>query len=183
MRSGGLLGRGRKVLDIGCGIGRFEAALASEVEHVVGIDISAEMIKLARQRCAELANVRFQRCSGRDLSLFDDGSFDLVLAVDCLPYLAQAGMTLVERHLAEAARVLRTPGDLVIVNFTYRGDPARDRADVERLAHASGFDVLRAGTREFSLWDGLTFHLVKNHNRPVAGEAAPRSAGGKDEAG
>jgi hypothetical protein len=57
--------------------------------------------------------------------------------------------------------VLATAGDLLIINFSYRGDPARDRADVDSLAQAFGLEILRAGTREFSLWDGLTFHLSK----------------------
>jgi SAM-dependent methyltransferase len=161
IRGWNLTGRDRRVLDIGCGIGRFEEALAPEMGHVVGIDISAEMILAARRRCAGLRNVQLLQCSGRDLSLFDDGSFDLVLAVDCLPYLVQSGMSLVERHVAEAARVLATAGDLLIINFSYRGDPARDRADVDSLAQAFGLEILRAGTREFSLWDGLTFHLSK----------------------
>jgi SAM-dependent methyltransferase len=165
IRSWDLLGHGRRVLDIGCGIGRFEEALAPEVEQIVGIDISAEMIMAARRRCAALSNVQFHQSSGRDLSLFADGSFDLVLAVDCMPYVAQAGMGLVERHVAEAARVLKSGGGLLIINFTYRRDPGCDRADVERLAQAFGFDVLRAGTREFRLWDGLTFHLATHDNR------------------
>ncbi|HEX2724763.1 MAG TPA: class I SAM-dependent methyltransferase, partial [Beijerinckiaceae bacterium] len=166
IRGWGLTGPGRRVLDIGCGIGRFEEALAQEVEHVVGIDISAEMILAARRRCAAVGNVQFHQCSGRDLSPFGDDSFDLVLAVDCLPYLVQSGMSLVERHFAEAARVLTAASDLLIVNFSYRGDSARDRADVTRLAQVFGFDVRRAGTHEFSLWDGLTFHLVRTDKRP-----------------
>jgi ubiquinone/menaquinone biosynthesis C-methylase UbiE len=181
IRSWGLVGQGRKVLDVGCGIGRFEEALASEVEQMVGIDISAEMIMAARRRCAGLANVEFHQSSGRDLSPFADDSFDLVLAVDCMPYVAQSGTSLVERHVAEAARVLKPGGDLLIINFTYQGDPGRDRAEVERLAHAFGFNVLRAGTREFRLWDGLTFHLARNDNSHEVEEAAlaGRERGGR----
>jgi SAM-dependent methyltransferase len=159
LRDWGLLGRQRCVLDLGCGIGRFGEALAGEVQAFVGIDISGEMIAVAQRRCAGLGNVSFQRSSGRDLSLFPDGAFDLVLAVDCFPYLVQSGMGLVETHLAEAARVLRLGGDLVILNFSYRGDPARDRADVARLVTACGFEVVRDASRPFTLWDGLAFHL------------------------
>ena len=162
LRRARLLGAGRDVLDIGCGIGRFEAALAAEVRSAVGIDISAAMIAAARERCAGLPNVSFAQCSGRDLSMFADASFDLVLAVDSFPYLVQSGMALAATHVGEAARVLRPGGELLILNFSYRGDPERDRADVARLARASGFTVRRAGTREFRLWDGLAFQLARS---------------------
>jgi SAM-dependent methyltransferase len=159
LRGWGLLGRERTVLDLGCGIGRFGEALAGEVKAFVGIDISGEMIEAARRRCVAFSSISFQQSSGRDLSLFADGIFDLVLAVDSFPYLVQSGMEVVETHIAEAARVLRPGGDLVVLNFSYRGDAAQDRADLSRLANACGFAVVRDGTREFTLWDGLAFHL------------------------
>jgi ubiquinone/menaquinone biosynthesis C-methylase UbiE len=159
MREWGLVGRGRDLLDIGCGIGRFEEALAGEAASVVGIDVSGGMIAEARARCADLPNVRLLQCSGRDLAMFGDASFDLVFSVDAFPYLVQSGMTLAARHVAEAARVLRPAGDLLILNFSYRGDLAADRVEVARLAAASGLEVVRDGTRPFALWDGVAFHL------------------------
>jgi len=161
MREWGLLGPGRRVLDLGCGIGRFGEALAAETQVVVGIDISGEMIAAARRRCAASPNLTFLQSSGRDLSQFHDGFFDLVIAVDTFPYLVQASMSLAERHVAEAARVLAREGDLLILNFSYRGDPNKDRADVKRLSQTFGFEVVRDGTPAFTLWDGLAFHLVK----------------------
>jgi SAM-dependent methyltransferase len=159
MRDWGLLGSHKSILDLGCGIGRFGEALASEVGSVVGIDISVEMIETARRRCAAFANVTFLQSSGRDLSQFRDDSFDLVLAVDSFPYLVQSGMSLVETHIAEAARVLKPDGDLLVLNFSYRGDPGQDRADLHRLGEAFGYKVLRDGVPAFTLWDGLVFHL------------------------
>ena len=160
LRAEGLLGPTGRLLDIGCGIGRVEEALASEVGLAVGIDISAAMIAAARQRCAGLRNVRFLQCSGRDLSGFADASFDLVLAIDAFPYLVQSGMALAARHVDEAARVLRPDGRLLIFNFSYRDDIAADQGDVARLAAAAGFDVRRNGSREFALWDGAAFELA-----------------------
>jgi SAM-dependent methyltransferase len=162
MREWGLLGPDRALLEIGCGIGRFPQALAREASSVTGIDISAGMIETARRRCAGLANVRLVECSGRDLSLFEDDGFDVVFAVDAFPYLVQSGMALAERHVREAARVLKAGGDLLILNFSYRGDLDMDRSDMARLAAESGFRVLRNGTHEFTLWDGAAFHLVKD---------------------
>ena len=161
LRGERLLGRGRDVLEIGCGIGRFQEALAAEVRSIVGIDISAGMIAAARKRCGHLANVLLLQSSGRDLARFTNESFDLVLAVDAFPYLVQSGMAVAATHFREAARVLRPDGQLLVLNFSYRGDAELDRADVVRLAANAGLRVLRDGTREFALWDALAFQLAK----------------------
>jgi SAM-dependent methyltransferase len=156
-----VLGPERHVLDIGCGIGRFERGLAERVATITGIDISPRMLETARQRCAGLANVRFIETSGRDFAPFPHGSLDAVLAIDAMPYVWRAGAALVATHFAEVARVLRADGDFVILNLSYRGDLELDRQDVGRLAEAAGLEVLRNGTQDLRLWDGVTFHLRK----------------------
>ena len=155
-----LLRADSSVLDIGCGIGRIECALAAEVASITAIDISPGMIEEAQRRCRDLANVAFEQCNGRDLARYLDCTFDLVLAVDSFPYLFAADRKIVARHLRDAARVLRPGGALVILNFSYRGDEEADRRDIERLGGANGFLIRRAGTRDFNLWDGLTFLLT-----------------------
>ena len=157
----GVLGPERQVLEIGCGIGRFAQALASRVAAITGIDIAPAMIETARERCAGLANVMLLETFGRDLSPFRSASFDLVLAVDAMPYIWRAGTAVVATHFAEIARVLRRGGDCVILNLSYRADLARDRKDVRRLAEAAALRVLRNGTLDLRLWDGATFLLRK----------------------
>jgi SAM-dependent methyltransferase len=157
----GLIAPDRRVLDLGCGIGRFAAALAPRVASVTGIDLSPAMIDLARARCAGFRNVRLLVGSGRGFPEVGDAGTDLLLAVDSFPYIVQAGAELVDCHLAEAARVLRPGGDLAIFNFSYGGDLDADRRDVAARAAASGFRVVRDGTRDLTLWDGATFHLVR----------------------
>ncbi|ACL55975.1 Methyltransferase type 11 [Methylobacterium nodulans ORS 2060] len=155
----GLLGPGRRVVDLGCGIGRIAAALAPRVAQVVGLDIAPAMIAAARARCAGLPNVAFHLGTGRDLAPVATGSADLLLAVDCLPYLVQAGEAVLRGYVREAARVLRPRGDFVILNFSYRGDLARDRRDAARLSREHGFALKRDGTADFATWDGRSFHL------------------------
>jgi SAM-dependent methyltransferase len=157
----GVLGPERHVLEIGCGIGRFEQALAGRVAAITGIDIAPGMIATARERCAGLSNVRLLEASGRDLAPFPPGSFDTVLAIDVMPYICRAGAALVAAHFAEVARVLRSGGDCVILNLSYRGDVELDRQDARRLGEAAGLRVLRNGTADLRLWDGATFHLRK----------------------
>jgi ubiquinone/menaquinone biosynthesis C-methylase UbiE len=158
----GVLGRDATVLEIGCGIGRFVEALAPKVGRITGIDISSGMIERARQRCSHLSNARLRITSGRDLSAFADETLDLVLAADVFPYLVQAGLSLAEGHLAEAARVLRPGAHLAILNFSYRDDPEADRADLDRIAACNSLSLMRIGRQDFSLWDAATFLLVKD---------------------
>ncbi|HEX8166991.1 MAG TPA: class I SAM-dependent methyltransferase [Beijerinckiaceae bacterium] len=161
LRRWGVVAPGRTMLEIGCGIGRFEEALAPTLRLAAGIDVSAAMLRAARERCAGLANTAFVQTSGLDLAAFRDESFDLVLAVDSFPYLVQAGPALLARHVAEAARVLQPGGDLVILNLSYRGDLDRDRRDLSDLT-GGAFAIRRNGIQgEFRLWDGAAFHLSR----------------------
>ena len=160
-----LLGPGRSVLDIGCGIGRMERALSPHVGAITAIDVSPGMTDEARRRCCDLPNARFELCEGRGLSGFAEESFDLVLAIDSFPYLFAADPAIAARHVRDAAHILRLGGTLAILNFSYRGDVAADRRDIERLAAFSDLDVDRAGTRDFAIWDGLTFLLSRPARR------------------
>lgn len=154
-----LLGIHRQTLEIGCGIGRMQVALAPRVAEVHGIDISPRMIEAARRRCAGLPNVHLSLGSGRDLAGFAAESLDMVYAVDSFPYIFQAGPALAEAHFHEAARVLRPGGDFVIFNYSYRDDLAGDKRDVNRLARAAGFAVMVSGGQPFTFWDGIVFRM------------------------
>ena len=180
----GLIGPECDVLDLGCGIGRVAAALAPRCRSVLGIDISPGMIAEARRRHT-CPNVRFAVTDGRELpaavqidsepsncigaKLGHDGmsgdayplraSFDLVLAVDSFPYLMQAGLGVAERHVSDAARCMRKGGALAILNLSYRGGLAADRADAARWASLFGWRLARNGETPFALWDGAVFVL------------------------
>jgi len=161
LREWRLLGASLAVLDIGCGIGRIERALAPDVRSITGIDVSPVMIVEARRRCADLANVDFAVCNGADLAAFEGRRFDLILAVDSFPYLVAADPAIAARHIAEATALLPSNGALLILNFSYRGDLELDRAELSKLACLHRLAVERDGTRDFTLWDGATFLLRK----------------------
>ncbi len=154
------LGPDRDVLQIGCGIGRIEAAMAPRVREAVGVDVSAGMIAAARRRCAGIPNARFEHTDGRDLGLFARGRFDLVFAVDTFPYLVAAGEDVVARHFAEARRVLRPGGAFVILNYSYRGDTGHDRDDVDRLSRAHGLHVMQVDEGPPSIWSGRIHRMT-----------------------
>lgn len=151
----------RSVLDIGCGIGRIAAELAPKVKEVQGIDVSGRMIDVALRRCASLGNVGLTKGTGRDLREFADGIFDAAIAVDTFPYIRQSGEALVEAYFSETARVLKPGGDLVILNYSYRGDDPADILEIARLAAANELAVVLNGERPFVMWDAAAFHLRK----------------------
>jgi SAM-dependent methyltransferase len=160
LREWGLLGVERTVLDVGCGIGRLSVALSRDVRQIVGVDVSARMIDVARRRAAGLANARFEAVDGRQLP-FAVGSFDLVLAVDSMPYIVGLGAELVDRNFREIARMLRPGGDFVVLHFSYRDDLEADRRNVAALAARHGFEVRENGATPFSLWNAAAFRLTR----------------------
>lgn len=77
------VGRGSRVLSLGCGIGDTELLLAPHVGEVVGVDLSPAAIRQARADAARLglANARFEQGSHAD------GRFDAAIAVFFLHHL------------------------------------------------------------------------------------------------
>ena len=116
-----LLPAGWDVADLGCGTGQTAAALAPHVRTVVGVDQSAAMLRAARRRTADLANVDLRQGSLEALPL-DDDSVDGVLLVLALTYVADP-----RRALGEASRVLRSGGRVVVVDLL-----RHDREDFQR---------------------------------------------------
>src|SRR5687768_382175 len=86
--------RGRRVLDAGCGAGPLFAALRDRGALVTGVDASAGMVDLARQRLGPDADVRVADLV--EPLPFDDQAFDDVIASLVLHYLPDWGPTLRE---------------------------------------------------------------------------------------
>jgi ubiquinone/menaquinone biosynthesis C-methylase UbiE/DNA-binding transcriptional ArsR family regulator len=107
----GLLDTEWTVGDLGCGTGQAAEALAPCVRAVVAIDESAAMLQAARRRLRAHANVELRRGSLEALPL-DDASLDAAVCVLVLHHLPEP-----ERALAEAARVLRPGGRLLVVDM------------------------------------------------------------------
>lgn len=98
--------RGRKLLDLGCGRGRFASRLTGAGFDVVGLDRSRGMLDRAT------GGGQFVCGSARALP-FGDGRFDAAVAVEVLEHVEPGSIDAV---LGEAARVLRPGGRLVIVD-------------------------------------------------------------------
>ena len=74
-----------EVLDVGCGSGWAARLLASQAVngHVVGIDVSDEMIRVAREQSESFQNIEFQVASAEQLP-FPDASFSHAFSMESL---------------------------------------------------------------------------------------------------
>ncbi|MBS2022271.1 MAG: metalloregulator ArsR/SmtB family transcription factor, partial [Deltaproteobacteria bacterium] len=84
----GLLPPEWTVADLGCGAGTMSASLAPHVQKVIAVDQSAAMLRTARRRLGELANVELHRAELEQLP-FADATVDAALSVLVLAYVAE----------------------------------------------------------------------------------------------
>ncbi len=94
-------------LEIGPGLGRVCAALSEDFQHVIGIDVSAEMVARAKE-LVPTDRITFRVGDGRTLDPVADDSIDFVTSFTVLQHLPSKELVL--GYLAEAGRVLRSGG-------------------------------------------------------------------------
>ena len=125
---------GQRALDIGCGPGLTTQALAHAVGdagQVLGVDIAAPMLAIARQRCAAMPQVSFELCDVNALPCAD-ASMDIALASQVYEYVEP-----IDAALRELARVIRPGGKAVLVDTDWESavwashDDARMRRVLE----------------------------------------------------
>ena len=138
----------RALLDLGTGTGRILEMFGPGLERGLGIDLSLDMLLLARDR---LERAGLRHCSVRQGDIYDlavpAGSFDAVVIHQVLHFLDDGG-----RAIREAARVLAPSGRLLVVDFAphdlefLREEHAHRRLGftsetVEQWMTAAGLDV------------------------------------------
>src|SRR5690348_11709343 len=103
----------RALLDLGTGTGRMLEMFGPQIERGLGIDLSLDMLLMARDR---LERAGLRNCSVRQGDIYDlplaKDSFDVVIIHQVLHFLDDGA-----RAVKEAARVLRPGGSLLVVDF------------------------------------------------------------------
>lgn len=143
-------------LDVATGTGFTAVALAPLVKHVVGVDLTSEMLAQARRFAREqgVENITFEAGDATKLK-FPDSSFDIVTTRRATHHFEN-----VPQFIEEAKRVLRPEGRLGIVDmsppkgaerFMNRIEILRDKSHVKAFTpQAWKSMVLRSGLRVHS---------------------------------
>lgn len=122
------------LLDVGTGTGRMAAVLGGTASRVTALDRSPEMLRIARTRLSEsLPDVELVQ--GDFLNLpFTDAHVDSIVMHQVLHYASAPGAV-----IAEAARVLRPSGHLLLVDFApHEHEELRRDAAHARLGFSDG---------------------------------------------
>jgi SAM-dependent methyltransferase len=97
-------------LEIGCGPGRLMRPMSRHFSEIHGVDVSDEMIRMARQHLQNTSNAHPHHGSGSDLAMFSDAKFDFVYSYAVFQHIPSADV--VFHYLREAWRVLKPGGIL-----------------------------------------------------------------------
>lgn len=167
-----------RVLDIACGTGEFERMVLAETptQQIIGVDISEQMLTIAKQKNNSFPNVSFQIASASSLP-FAGSNFDVVVSANAFHYFDDPVAA-----LEEMKRVLKLGGRVVILDwcrdflvcqicdgFLNLFDPAHRQCytlkEFHDLLTASGFVVERSEKIRFGWIWGLMIATVTPDNK------------------
>jgi SAM-dependent methyltransferase len=139
------IGPNMSILDVGCGPGYVSAAAAECGATAVGLDFSAAMVAIAREK---YPRITFHEGDAQNLP-FNNATFDRVVANFALLHLAEP-----ERAFAEAFRVLRRGGKFGFTTWARKEQNAFVRLVDDAIQACANLDV--------DLPPGPPFYLFEN---------------------
>jgi ArsR family transcriptional regulator len=156
----------KRLVDLGTGAGRMLTLLAPKAEAAVGLDLSQQMLNIARAR---VAGDGLDRCELRHGDIFGtrlpDESADLVVVHQVLHYLGDPAAA-----VREAGRLVAPRGRLLIVDFApHKLEFLREQhqhrrlgfpeAEMERWLRDAGLSRVKAAALPPAEADGLTVKI------------------------
>lgn len=152
----GLLERGARVLDAGCGTGRVALRLTGLGHECAGVDVDASMLAVARERAPDLPWFRADLATLTAADLAGAEPFDLVvLAGNVVPLLGHGTLSAAVGSLAD----LLSPGGLLVAGFGLdtahlpRGCPVTPLTEYDEACTDARLDLVD----RFATWDRLPF--------------------------
>lgn len=140
--------KGMKVLDFGCGTGNFSIKLAKQGCRVTGVDISEDMLRIARSKAAKQKfDIDFIRIDGNNLA-FSDNYVDAVVSMAAFEFIKDP-----LEVLAELFRVVKPSGQVLVGTIakdsawgeyykleSHRNDSVFKHADFKTLQDLMGWE-------------------------------------------
>jgi SAM-dependent methyltransferase len=153
--------RAWRALEIGCGPGRLMKPLSRDFGEIHGVDVSDEMVALARERLAGIPWAHVHTTDGAHLAQFADESFDFVYSYAVFQHIPDRGV--VTGYMREIRRVLK-PGGIFRGQFNGLPGSSDDQyntwagcrfssAEVREFTSDNGFDLFElSGMDTQYLW-------------------------------
>jgi ubiquinone/menaquinone biosynthesis C-methylase UbiE len=156
----------KRLVDLGSGTGRMLTLLGGRAQSAVGLDLSRQMLNIARNHVAEAGLSAFELRHGDILGTnLSDGEADLVVVHQVLHYLGEPAAA-----VAEAGRLVSDGGRLLVIDFAphdlefLRTEHQHRRLgffddEMERWFAASGLDLVESVSLPPAAPGGLTVKI------------------------
>ena len=163
-----------KVLEIGCGIGRIVIPMSKIFGKVVGIDVSDEMVELAKIKTSKIPNCEILSNNGSDLSSFSDNSFDFCYSIIVFQHIPKK--EIIKNYVNDVYRVLKNNscfrfqvnGRNKISDGTTWNGVSFSKDEIIEIAKINKFKIIEMNTYVGSWEDGtidyftVTFQKLPN---------------------
>ena len=161
-------------LEIGCGTGAFARLLAKRCKSVVGLDLSSEMIRVARSRSTQFHNLEFELADVMTWN-FPQSHFDFVCSIATLHHLEQREL------LLKIKDALKPRGILVVLDLVQSDSLTERMCDVVALGVSGSLRLIHNGRLQppaqvRKAWEQHGKHdhyLTTSQVRALAGELLP----------
>ena len=128
-----------RALEIGCGPGRLMRPMSAHFAELHGVDVSDDMIALAKDKLREVSNAHPHSTDGASLSLFEDDFFDFVYSYAVFQHIPSREV--VEQYFHEIRRVLK-PGGFARLQINGLPRGTENAFDTWSGARFSGLEIL-----------------------------------------
>jgi len=125
-------------LEIGCGTGAFARLLAKRCKQVVALDLSSEMIRVARSRSSEFHNLEFHQADAIQWD-FPESHFDYICSIATLHHLQQREL------LVKMKDALKSRGTLVVLDLVESNSLVERMLDVIALSVSGSLRLIHNG--------------------------------------
>lgn len=125
-------------LEIGCGTGAFARLLAKRSRRVIALDLSAEMIRVARSRSSQFDNLDFQLADAMTWN-FPESQFDYICSIATLHHVQQRELFL------KIKDALKPRGVLVVLDLVESSTLVERMLDVMALGVSCGLRLIHNG--------------------------------------